>query len=319
MSDAPIVTERLKKRYPNGTLALDGIDISIGKGDVAGFLGPNGAGKSTMLKILTNLIRPTSGRALINGIDVSARPKEALCSVGALIEVPGLYSYLTPVELLDYIGKVHGLRGSKLDDRISRTLAKVRLDEWSSDRLGSFSTGMQRRLAIALAIVHDPSVLILDEPVLGLDPKGIKEVRDIILELQREGKTILMSSHLLSEVAETCNRVILISHGRILASDTVEGLEKRLISRKLRVEFVDHAESIMRTIEGASLSVNGVSGVSRGNEPDTVIIEYDGKKETASALLAKLVSLGLGVIEFAAIRPSLEDVYVSVLENDETR
>ena len=172
-----IRTENLAKTYGKTFKALDGVSIHIKRGEVVGYVGPNGAGKTTTIKVLTGLIRPTSGQAYVNDIDVVARPRDALRSMGALIEVPGVYDYLTPHEILTHFGRVYGMRQDTIDRRVKETLELVRLPDWEHKKAGSFSTGMLRRLAIAKAVLHQPEILILDEPVLGLDPKGIMEVR----------------------------------------------------------------------------------------------------------------------------------------------
>ncbi|GAG28957.1 unnamed protein product, partial [marine sediment metagenome] len=175
-----IQIEDLVKIYSRKVTALDGVSLTIEKGDVVGYLGPNGAGKTTTMKILTNLIRPTSGRAYINGVDVNKRPKEALRHIGALIEVPGVYDYLTPHEMLTYFGKVYGMSSKQTNQRIDESLELLNLSDWAREKIGSFSTGMERRLVIAKAILHKPEILILDEPVLGLDPRRMKDIKQLI-------------------------------------------------------------------------------------------------------------------------------------------
>jgi len=181
-----IEIENLVKEYNHGIRALDNVTIKIKSGDVVGYVGPNGSGKTTTIKILTNLIPPTAGQAYINGNDVNRNPKEALFSVGALIEVPGIYDYLTPRQMLTYFGKVYGMPKKDIDPRIKEVLRLVKLSSWENVKIGSFSTGMQRRLGIAKSILHKPRILILDEPAIGLDPKGIKDVRELIKQFQSE-------------------------------------------------------------------------------------------------------------------------------------
>ena len=199
-----IELEGLSKKF-GSFYAVRDLSLKVRPGEILGFLGPNGAGKTTTIKILTGLVRPTLGHAYVNGTDVAAKPKDALRSIGALIEVPGVYDYLTPHETLTYFGRVYGMRRDMIDRRIKETLELVRLPDWEHKKTGAFSTGMLRRLAIAKAILHRPDILILDEPVLGLDPKGIMEIREMIRQFRSEGMTVFLSSHLLSEVAEVCN------------------------------------------------------------------------------------------------------------------
>ena len=240
-----IQIEGLTKKFGQDIVAVNDVSIKIKKGEVVGYVGPNGSGKTTTIKILTNLIKTTSGHAYINGIDVNKRPKEALKTVGALIEVPGVYDYLTPHEMLTYFGKVYKMNKKEIDPRIKEILKMVKLSDWEHRKIGSFSTGMQRRLAIAKAIFHKPEILILDEPVIGLDPKGIKEVRELIKQFQKQGITVFLSSHQLQEVAETCDSVVFLDKGQVVAFDSVKNITNTVEVKKIDVRFlIDHIESI---------------------------------------------------------------------------
>ena len=170
----------LEKKF-NGFTALNGISFNIERGDIVGYLGPNGAGKTTTIKILSNLLSPTRGQAFINGIDVNRYPKLALKTVGSLVEVPGIYEYLTPHEVLTYFGKIYQMSSKEIGPRVEEVLDLLKIGDWENKRLGTFSTGMLRRFNIAKTLLHNPEILILDEPVLGLDPKGIKHIRDLII------------------------------------------------------------------------------------------------------------------------------------------
>ncbi|MCK4717822.1 MAG: ABC transporter ATP-binding protein, partial [Thermoplasmata archaeon] len=219
-------SEGLVKKYKGSVKALDGASFSIGKGESVGYLGPNGAGKSTTIKIFTTLIRPTHGRAFIDGYDVISEPKKALANTGSLVEVPGLYDYLTPREMLGYMGKVYGLHKRDLEERVESIMRNLGLADWIDKKLRTFSTGMRRRYSIGQAVIHDPELVILDEPVLGLDPAGIRDIRHFLQKLKAEGKTVFLSSHLLGEVEEVCDRVLLINKGLILAEVSLADLKK---------------------------------------------------------------------------------------------
>lgn len=309
MPSAPAIEVReLTKQYGNGVRALQGISFEIRPGDVVGYLGPNGAGKTTTMKILTNLIRPTSGEAYIMGAEVRAHPKRALHHIGALIEVPGVYEYLTPNEVLGYFGRVHGLPAAETVRRSKEVLDEVRLTEWARAKLGGFSTGMTRRFFLALAMLHDPDVLILDEPVLGLDPRGMQDIRLIIKALAKQGKTVLLSSHLLGEVAETCNRIIMIHEGRIRFVDTVENTVRRTSSRRIAVEFLSTpSEEHLRTLRALpgvrSIELNGTLGV----------LEYEGERPAAADILRGAVAVGVPLLGFSPQQGSLEDLYISIV------
>ena len=312
--DYAIRTENLTKRYGRGVLALDDVSIKIGHGEIVGYLGPNGAGKTTTIKVLTNLLRPTAGHAYINGIDANKRPKETLCHVGALIEVPGVYDYLTPRDTLTYFGKVHGMTSKDIDDRIEEVLKLVKLDEWENKRIGSFSTGMQRRFGIAKAIFHTPDILILDEPVLGLDPKGLRDVRHRIKDFQKDGMTIFLSSHLLEEVSLTADSVIFLENGKVVDQDTVENVVARIQSKRISVQFLGPlSEADLARVQ----SIEAVSDLAPKN--GGIEFAFDGSPDTSAEILAKMISMGLKVTAFQPERGTLEDFYVSIMNDEGVR
>ncbi len=220
-----IVIENLTKYYGK-FLALDHLSLKVPEKENIGLLGPNGAGKSTTLKILCGLIRPTSGKAFIHGIDVVAQPEKALGQIGAIIETPEFYSYLTPEDTLSYFGKLRGMSGERLNKRIKEVIELVNLEKWSKEKIGKFSRGMKQRLGLAQTLLHDPPVLILDEPSLGLDPRGVVEFREIIKGAGKE-KTVFFASHQLVEVSQICNKVAIINNGKLLAYDEIAELEKK--------------------------------------------------------------------------------------------
>ena len=221
----PIVIENLSKYY-NKFLALDNLSLRVAENENVGLLGPNGAGKSTTLKILCGLIRSSSGAAYIDGINVAERPDQALSRIGAIVETPEFYSFLTPEETLSYLGRLRGMRGDELRHRIKEVIQLVGLKEWLTVKIEKFSRGMKQRLAVAQALLHDPPILILDEPALGLDPRGVVEFREIIEEVGK-GKTVFFASHQLVEVAQICNQVAIIDHGRLLVYDNIAQLEEK--------------------------------------------------------------------------------------------
>lgn len=297
----------LVKDY-NGFRALKNISFTVEKGDVMGYLGPNGAGKTTTIKILTNLLNPTQGHAYIDGIDVNRYPKLALQKAGSLIEVPGIYEYLTPHDLLSYFGKVYQMDSKLINTRIEEVLDYLKIGDWEYKRLGSFSTGMQRRFGIAKALLHNPEILILDEPVLGLDPKGIKDIRDLIKGFQKEGMTILLSSHLLGEVSETCDKVIFLDNGKIIEQDTIDNIVKKAESRVITAKFLKPlSKEKAKKLEAISLieSLNSTS--------DGFVIFYDGTPETSAKILKEIVSLGLNLTSYSPETVSLEDFYLSTI------
>ena len=306
-----IRTENLVKRYGNNFIALDGVSLRIKKGEVVGYVGPNGAGKTTTIKILTGLSRPSSGHAYINGIDVVARPREALRTIGALIEVPGVYDYLTPREMLTYFGRVYRMSSNEIDSRIKESLELVKLSDWEHKKIGTFSTGMLRRLTIAKAILHKPDNLILDEPVLGLDPQGIRDIRELIRKFRNEGMTVFLSSHLLGEVAEVCNTVIFLNKGKVISVDSIENIGRSIEQRVVNVKFLKplSAEQTdkLKAIELVK-SVDLRDSMAR--------LGYDGKPESSVQILKRLVSANFDVVSYNVESTGLEDYYVSVMGDE---
>jgi ABC-2 type transport system ATP-binding protein len=306
-----IRTESLVKRYSKGFTALDGVSLQIRKGGVVGYVGPNGAGKTTTIKILTGLIKPSSGHAYVNGIDVTARPSEALRTIGALIEVPGVYDYLTPHEMLTYFGKVYRMSGGEIDRRIKETLELVRLSDWEHKKIGTFSTGMERRLIIAKAILHKPDNLILDEPVLGLDPKGIREVRELIRRFRSEGMTVFLSSHLLGEVAEVCDTVVFLNKGKVVSSDSIESIGRGMQHGVVDVKFL---KPLSQEETGKLRAIELIRSVDV--KDNTAQLGYDGKQESSVQILRRLVSANLDVVSYHVEGSGLEDYYVSVMSDE---
>jgi len=304
-----IETENLTKRYGNGIIALQNLNLRIPRGQIIGYVGSNGAGKTTTMKIITNLIRPTEGKAYINGIDVNRNPKKALFNVGALIEIPGVYDYLTPHEMLRYFGKLYGMTNTEVNQRIEDILASLRLSDWRHKKMGSFSTGMIRRLNIAKAILHNPSVLILDEPVLGLDPQGIRQVRELIKRLRGSGMTIFLSSHLLKEVSETCDSIIFLENGSIVRSDTVKDIARKTELKMIQVTFLNPLTNVEVQRMGEIPSINSIVPMK-----DFIRIGYDGYPQTGSRILQELVSQGFNIVSFTPEKATLEDYYVSVIQ-----
>ena len=305
-----IKLESLTKRYSFKILALKGISMEIEHGACVGFLGPNGAGKSTTIKILTGLIRPTDGKAYLNGKDILLNKKEALSDVGCVVETPDFYTYLTPVDTLTYLGKIRGV--DDLDARIEEILKLVKLEDWADTRVGSFSKGMKQRLGIGQALLHDPRLIILDEPSSGLDPKGMAEVRDLILRLKKEGKTLFISSHMLSEIQQTADKVALINKGEILAYDTVDALGKKYFTvREVTVETTDPVrDAQLHAVESMAM----VRAVTAENGT-RLLIRFEGEcDECRYDLLRGLFDAGIKVTSFVPKGLALESVYMEMIK-----
>jgi len=293
--------------------AVDNLSLKVPAGVTVGFLGPNGAGKTTTIKILTNLISATSGKAFVEGIDVISKPKEAMKNVGAVVETPEFYPYLTPDETLAYLGRIRGMNPGEIRTRTKEVLDQVKLSEWRTTRVGKFSKGMKQRLAIAQALLHEPEVLILDEPTSGLDPRGMVEVREIIRSLKKQHYTIFMSSHLLGEVQEVCDSAALIDHGRLMIYDTMENLKR--ITKMVRIEVVAVGE-VPDIVLGKLREMKHVAFVERTG-PNAFIVTHEGSIEDRADLLLATQAAGLKVVGFSLTGLPLEAIYMDVVK--ETR
>ena len=313
MSDLSIETSHLTKNFGSFT-AVNDLTLSVHGTKCVGFLGPNGAGKTTTLKMLTALIHPTSGHALINGIDVQAHKREALYRCGDLIESPEVYPALTPREALSYIAELRGIPAREIPGRIRAVLDQVRMTDWVDKRVGKFSKGMKQRVNIAASLLPDPDIVILDEPSTGLDPRGVVEVRDIILDLKKQQKLIFMSSHLLSEVADFCDEVAMIDQGKLLIYDTIARVVERVSGTGSAVE-IDLAGT---DLTGVQEKIQALSGVDHVEHVDarTFLIRFSGGLPTQQKLLSELVSANIGIVSF---KPStgtarLEDAYLNLIK-----
>jgi len=225
-----LVTENLSKKYGNFT-AVDHLNLEVKEGTIFGFLGHNGAGKTTTISMLTTLILPSEGRASIDGFDVVKDNLKVRKMLGYLPENVSLYGDLTAVENLRFFGKLSGVE--RIDDNIEEVLKLLNFNEYKNNKVKTYSKGMRQRIGIAQAILHKPKILFLDEPTSGLDPQGTKEMRDILLKLNREwGTTIFMNTHLLSEVTKVCSNIGIISRGKLLLADSLDNIQKRFSEEK---------------------------------------------------------------------------------------
>src|SRR5580700_8730197 len=214
-----IQAQALTKKYAH-TIAVDQISFEVAKGQIVGFLGPNGAGKTTTMRMLTCFLPPSSGTASVAGFDVLEKPLEVKRRIGYLPETPPIYPEMETTEYLEFVGRLKGLSGSELRKRIDYVCERCAIADVKNKLLGKLSKGYRQRVGLAQAIIHNPEVLILDEPTAGLDPKQIIETRQLIRSLAGD-HTIILSTHILSEIEHSCDKVIIISHGKLVATDTV--------------------------------------------------------------------------------------------------
>lgn len=250
-----IEVKDIVKKYGAHT-AVDHLSFSIEKGKIYGFLGPNGAGKSTTMNIITGVLAPTSGTVLINGHDIYEEPIEAKQSIGYLPEIPPLYSDMTPLEYLTFVAEAKGVDYDRIQRRVKEIIALTQLDSVKNRLIRNLSKGYRQRVGIAMAMIGDPEVIILDEPTVGLDPIQIIEIRRLIKKLG-ETKTVILSSHILAEIAEICDHVMIISHGKLVANDTIESLEASVNSSDLlHISVRGDADLAKETIEACAGVIN---------------------------------------------------------------
>jgi ABC-2 type transport system ATP-binding protein len=291
MENTVIETSGLTKRFGNGVLAVDSVDMSVRRGEVYGFLGPNGAGKTTTLRMLLGLIKPSSGSAQIAG----HKPGDpaGLARIGSLVEGPGFYPYLSGRENLRVIADYASANGK----RVEEVLDMVELTTRAGRKFGTYSTGMKQRLGVAAALIKDPDLLILDEPTNGLDPQGMAEMRKLIKDIGQGERTVLLSSHLLGEVEQICDRVGVISGGRLVIQSTVQELigETGVL---VRAEPAERAQDVLSRMFGPEL-------VSRRD--GAIYLKTDPSHSVE--INRQLISCGVGVSELRPVERSLEEVF----------
>lgn len=291
---------------------MSDLNLRIEGSKCVGFLGPNGAGKTTTLKMFTDLIRPSSGEALINGVNVHTDKKKALASVGALIETPEIYPSLTPREALMMIAEIRGVPKAERSKRIEEAVSEVRMEQWIDKRVGKFSKGMKQRICIASALLSDPTILLLDEPTNGLDPRGMSEVRDIVKSLKRKERLIFMSSHILSEVSEVCDEVAMIDHGKLVVYDTISNVSAKVSGGENIVEV-----GLQRPIDSELVTkkIATLADVVTAEIKDdkTLRINFSGGLDVQERVLSDLVRMNIGVISYRPASSELEDAYLKLI------
>jgi len=301
-----IRTSELKKSYGTHE-ALRGIDLEVEPGDVYGFIGPNGAGKTTTLRILTTLLQPTSGTATIDGVSVTEHPQQIRAMIGFMPDDFGVYQDMTVTEYLHFFAAAYGIGRSARAGLIDGLLELVDLAGKADALIDALSRGMQQRLGLARTLVHDPAVLVLDEPASGLDPRARIEIREILRELQRMGKTILLSSHILSELQSVCTRVGILEQGELVAQGTVA---------EVVAQSRAHPEVHLRSTDDAraAVVVREVAGVlSAELQPDDGWVELAVAHELdLAAVTEHLAGRGIFVRYLERRDPSLEDVFMTL-------
>jgi len=315
-----IKVEGLTKRYAR-TLAVDNISFEIGKGRIVGFLGPNGAGKTTTMRVLTCFLPPTHGSASIGGYDVLKQPLEVKKRIGYLPETPPLYPEMEVVEYLHFVARLKGIARGEIRGRVDQVVERCAIGDVRSKLLGKLSKGYRQRVGLAQAIVHNPDVLILDEPTAGLDPKQIIETRELIKRLAGD-HTIILSTHILPEVEQTCEQVIIINRGKLVATDSVENLTRRLRGSEAVAVEVEGKESGLEegTVRRRLEQVPGVSRViskSSDGRRCTFEVESLQGRPVRAELARAVVESGWGLTELRAVAFSLEEIFLQLTSTEE--
>jgi ABC-2 type transport system ATP-binding protein len=310
---AIVTAHGLVKRY-NGTLALGGLDLEIAAGEIFGLVGPNGAGKTTTLRILATLLVPTAGDAEVAGASIRTNPDGVRRVVGYMPDSFGVYDDMKVWEYLDFFGRCHGLRADRRRRMIGDLLELVDLGPRRDAYVATLSRGMQQRLCLAHALVHDPAILILDEPASGLDPRARVELRELLRELRSLGKTILVSSHILPELEELCTSLAIIDRGRVLAQGSMAEIEARLrIGAVLRVRVLGDAAAVAAARD--HLAADGNVVAAEIGEGGIVEIGFTGDDDAAARLLAGAVAAGIRIASFARAASDLEELFLQVTGN----
>lgn len=303
--------EDLKKTYGKVS-ALDGLDMTIGDSALYGFVGPNGAGKTTTIKIITGLLLPDSGRVMIDGVDAVREPGKLKESIGYVPDNFGVYDNLKVSEYMEFFSSCYGLYGLKARKRYMELLGQVGLDEKTDFYVDGLSRGMKQKLCLARALIHDPSLLIMDEPTSGLDPRTRYEFKEILKDLREQNKTVIISSHILSELSEFCTDIGIIEQGKILVEGSMDDILSRInTSNPLIISVFSHRDTAMAILK----SHPNVETIMIREED--IIVGFSGDRQDEANLLQQLVDADVLVYGFIRERGNLESVFMQITDHEE--
>lgn len=316
MMSVPVIETRgLVKRYGD-ELAVAGVDLVVGPGEIYGLVGPNGAGKTTTMKILATLLAPTAGEAYVTGIPVGADPIEVRRRIGYMPDFYGVYDDLRVWEYLDFFGRCYGVPANRRAPMIAELLEIVGLADRRDAYVESLSRGMRQRLCLAHTLVHDPALLILDEPASGLDPRARVEMREILRELRAMGKTILVSSHILPELGEMCTGVAIIDRGQVLRSGTIHDIERSLrATALLRIDLLGDDGELAAARAWLESDARAGDVIDVDASPDghaRLEVPFDGSTDAQAAFLRDMIEAGHRVIGFTQATSDLEEIFMKV-------
>ncbi len=295
-------------------VAVDNVSFKVAKGEIFGFLGPNGAGKTTTIKMISTLLIPTSGTVIINGINCVEKPREVLKILGTVLAGErSTYWKLTGRENLEYFAAMNGITGKKADEKIDYLLKRFNLDKRADETVEKYSTGMKQRVALAKALISDPEILILDEPTSGLDPQSARNLRELILEIKEEGRTILLTTHYMEEADQLSDRIAIIDHGKIIAMDTPYNLKKGLSKTNVIVlELKDWNDNTQEKIKEIPSVGNIQSDFNDKTQRWEVKIHIANGSDTINDLISNIISSDNKIINFSVEEPTLEDVFIDL-------
>ncbi len=301
-------------RYYGDKRAISDVSFHVNKGEILGLLGPNAAGKTTTMRILTCYMPPTSGKATIGGYDISTQSMEVRKIIGYLPENPPLYSDMVVDDYLDFVCRLKGIEKSRFKKEIDSVIEKTSLGDVRSRIIGKLSKGYKQRVGLAQSLLNNPQIVILDEPTVGLDPKQIIEIRELIKNLKGE-HTVILSSHILPEIEQTCERVVIINEGRVVAEDTPENLTKRLQGiERVNLQVEGKEEDIRKALDSIKdIKTLNVESTISGIVQLSVESDADLRKDLAKTI----VTNGLGLIELSADRFTLEDIFLHLTTKEE--
>ena len=311
-----IQVENITKKYGSFT-AVNNINFEIDEGEIVGFLGPNGAGKSTTMNMITGFIEPTSGRIIVDGYDISKKPRKAKRQIGYMPEGVPLYSDLTVKEFVTYMAELKGVPKKEKKDKVQKAIEETGLQDVQNKLTRNLSRGYKQRVSMAGALVSNPKVIILDEPTVGLDPKQVTEIRALIKELGKE-HTVILSSHILSEVSQICNRVIIINNGQIVAVDTPENLERKVVTDNSIYVTVEDPENKMDTIKEKLTEIKELKLITE-NEDNTkkYMITANTDTDLRKNIFETFAKEGITIFEMKKSDVTLEDAFMQLIENKE--
>ena len=294
-------------------MAVDHIDFDVEQGDIFGFLGPNGAGKTTTIRMLTAILSPTSGTAEICGYDIIKEPMKAKLSLGLMPEALGFYNEMRAIDVLEFYAKFYKIPKSERRKRVKELLKLVGLSKFAYRRTGAYSHGMRKRLALAQAMINNPEILILDEPTGGLDPEGKQNFREMIRDLHKRGITIFLSSHILPEVQQICNKVCILNKSKVVVVDTIDNLTKTIRS-KVEAHIFIEANMLNDEVLEEIRKIDGVLNVEHDNGKIDIVAR--GDMDVSPNINSLLVNRGVRVRTIQIQEPDLEDIFLSLTKGD---